>query len=221
MDETKAPSKYGCHRMLEKGPRGPWGKTTADIGSMGKGNRISKVTTRTGDSGETALVGGARVSKASPRVDAYGEVDELNSLLGFVRAQLDDAEIDGMLGVIQNDLFTLGADLASPPDIEVPRITAEFTVALEDLSARLLPQLEPLKEFVLPGGGPAGAALHVARTVARRAERRVVALAQKEPVTPEAIVYLNRLSDLLFIIARVVNRRGGAGEKMTDFSRKK
>jgi cob(I)alamin adenosyltransferase len=182
--------------------------------------RISKVYTRTGDTGETSLVGGKRVSKASLRVDSYGEVDELNSVIGFARARLADRDVDEALGLIQNDLFTLGADLASPTEVEVPRINESFIAALEEMSDRFLTELDPLKEFILPGGGEAGAALHLARTVARRAERRVVELAGAEEVTPSAIVYLNRLSDLLFILARVVNKRARVPEKMTDFSRR-
>src|SRR5689334_23100704 len=187
---------------------------------MAKGNRISKVTTRTGDSGQTSLVGGARVSKASLRVEAYGDVDELNSLLGLVRARLADKQVDEALGLIQNDLFTLGADLASPAEIEVPRIDESFVRSLERFSEEFLGELEPLKEFILPGGSQAGASLHVARTVARRAERRVVGLAEQEDVNAAAIIYLNRLSDLLFILARVVNRRAGIPESMTDFSKR-
>jgi len=182
--------------------------------------RISKVYTRTGDTGETSLVGGARVSKASVRVEAYGDVDEVNSIIGLARARLQDAEIDDALSLIQNDLFTLGADLASPSEIEVPRIQAPFVETLEQLSDRFLTELEPLKEFILPGGSEAGATLHLARTVARRAERRAVTLAKAEDVNALAIVYLNRLSDLLFILARVVNHRGAIPEKMTDFSKR-
>jgi cob(I)alamin adenosyltransferase len=182
--------------------------------------RISKVYTKTGDGGETSLVGGERVSKASARVDSYGEVDELNSIIGLARAYLKDSEIDEALSLIQNDLFTLGADLASPAEIQVPRISDEFISTLEELSDRFLKELAPLKEFILPGGGEAGAALHLARTVARRSERRVVALASAEEVNPLAIVYLNRLSDLLFILARLTNKRAGVSEKMTDFSKR-
>ena len=187
---------------------------------MAKGMRISKVYTRTGDGGETALVGGARVSKASPRVEAYGDVDELNSLIGLARALLEDQEIDEALALIQNDLFTVGGDLASPAGIEVPRVAESFVSTLEELSDRFLKELEPLKEFILPGGGEAGATLHLARTVARRAERRVVALSETEEINTETVVYLNRLSDLLFILARAVNRRAGIPEKMTDFSKR-
>jgi cob(I)alamin adenosyltransferase len=183
--------------------------------------RISKVYTRTGDKGETSLVGGTRVSKASPRVDSYGDVDELNSVIGVARARLDDPQIDEVLSFIQNDLFTLGADLASPSSVEVPRVTDEFITALEEASDRFLAELEPLKEFILPGGCEAGATLHLARTVARRAERRVVELSATEEINPSTVVYLNRLSDLLFILARVVNQRKGATEKMTDFSKRK
>ena len=190
------------------------------IGSMAKGMRISKVYTRTGDSGETSLVGGARVSKASPRVEAYGDVDELNSLIGVARALGDDKEIDEALALIQNDLFTVGGDLASPQEIAVPRVAESFVTTLEELSDRFLKELEPLTEFILPGGCEAGATLHLARTVARRAERRVVALAEIEEINSETVVYLNRLSDLLFILARAVNRRAGVAEKMTDFSKR-
>lgn len=183
--------------------------------------RISKVYTKTGDGGETSLVGGKRVSKASLRVDAYGDVDELNSLIGLASAYLKDRELEEALSLLQNDLFTLGADLASPGDIQVPRITDEFIATLEELSDRFLEELEPLKEFILPGGGEAGAALHLARTVARRSERKVIALASVEEVNSLAIVYLNRLSDFLFILARLVNKRAGVPEKMTDFSKRK
>ncbi len=183
--------------------------------------RITRVYTKTGDKGETSLVGGARVSKSSPRVEAYGDVDELNSLIGLVRAKLHDEEIDEALALIQNDLFTLGSDLASPAEIEVPRITSSFVTSLEEITDRLLEQLEPLKEFILPGGSESGAALHFARTVARRAERRIVALSEIENINPEAITYINRLSDLLFIIARVTNKRESAPEKMTDFSKRR
>jgi cob(I)alamin adenosyltransferase len=183
--------------------------------------RISKVYTKTGDGGETSLVGGTRVSKASLRVDAYGDVDELNSVLGLARAYLQDPELDDVCSHLQNDLFTLGGDLASPSDVAVPRINDEFIASLEAISDKFLIALEPLKEFILPGGGQAGATLHLARTVARRAERKVVALGLQEEINPETIVYLNRLSDLLFILARLVNKREGITEKMTDFSKRK
>ena len=182
--------------------------------------RITKVYTRAGDKGETSLVGGARVSKASLRVEAYGEVDELNSVIGLARARTQDQEIGEVLGMIQNDLFTLGADLASPSEIDVPRIDASFVERIEEWADRFLEQTKPLREFILPGGSEAGATLHLARTVARRAERRVVALSENEQLNPETIAYLNRLSDLLFIIARVVNNRAEVQETMTNFSKR-
>ena len=182
--------------------------------------RITKVYTRAGDKGETSLVGGARVSKASLRVEAYGEVDELNSVIGLARATTQDQEISEILGMIQNDLFTLGADLASPSEIDVPRIDASFVERIEEWADRFLEQTKPLREFILPGGSEAGATLHLARTVARRAERRVVALSENEQLNPETIAYLNRLSDLLFIIARVVNNRAEVQETMTNFSKR-
>ena len=182
--------------------------------------RITKVYTRAGDKGETSLVGGARVSKASLRVEAYGEVDELNSVIGLARARTQDQEISEILGMIQNDLFTLGADLASPLEIDVPRIDASFVERIEEWADRFLEQTQPLREFILPGGSEAGATLHLARTVARRAERRVVALSENEQLNPETIAYLNRLSDLLFIIARVVNHRADVQETMTNFSKR-
>jgi cob(I)alamin adenosyltransferase len=147
-------------------------------------------------------------------------VDELNSVIGIARARSTDAQIDEVLGIIQNDLFTLGADLASPSDVSVPRIEESFISKLEQFADQFLSELEPLKEFILPGGIDAGATLHLARTVARRAERRVVGLSEAEQLNPETIVYLNRLSDLLFILARVVNHRSGVPEKMTDFSKR-
>ena len=182
--------------------------------------RINRVYTRTGDQGQTSLVGGERVSKASKRVDAFGDVDELNSVIGVARSHSQDEDIDEALGLIQNDLFTLGSDLASPSGTEVPRIGESFVKKLEKLADRFLAELEPLREFILPGGSEAGAALHLARTIARRSERRVVALSETEEVNPETIVYLNRLSDLLFILARAVNNRAGIPEKMTDFSKR-
>jgi cob(I)alamin adenosyltransferase len=182
--------------------------------------RITRVYTRGGDSGETSLVGGARVSKASPRVDSYGDVDELNSLIGLARARLNDPEIDQSLGVIQNDLFTVAADLASPSNVEVPRVPESLVQDLESMSDRYNAEVGPLKEFILPGGSEAGALLHLARTVARRAERRAVGLAEREDLNPQVIVYLNRLSDLLFILARVANSRGGAAETLAEFSKR-
>jgi len=182
--------------------------------------RISKVYTKAGDGGQTSLVGGERVSKASSRVDAYGDVDELNSLIGLARAHLDYPHVDEVLSLIQNDLFTVGGDLASPTDVQVPRIEESFIKNLEESADRFLTHLEPLQEFILPGGSVGGATLHLARAVARRAERRVVALAQTEEINSQVVVYLNRLSDLLFILARIANQHDDVSEKMTDFSKR-
>ena len=175
-----------------------------------------KIYTRTGDTGDTSLFDGTRVSKADPRVDAYGDVDELNAWLGFARAQRLDADLDGPLAGIQRDLFALGAQLADPADRIAARVakaavTEEHVAALEQLIDRLEQELPPLRRFILAGGSPGGAALHVARTVCRRAERRVVAL-QPAP-DPLIVRYLNRLSDLLFVLARAVNRRASLGEE--------
>lgn len=179
--------------------------------------RITRVYTKRGDKGETDLVDGSRVSKASLRVDAFGDVDELNSLLGLVRAKLEDSEIDRILNIIQNDLFIVGADLASPLSIKCPRIGESFISTLERWADQYVESVGPLKEFILPGGSEAGALLHLARTVARRAERRVVRLDAEAEINRLCVVYLNRLSDLLFVLAREVNRRAGVAEKSVDF----
>jgi cob(I)alamin adenosyltransferase len=174
-----------------------------------------KLYTRTGDAGETSLFDGTRARKDDPRVDAYGEVDELNAWLGLIRASTIDPSVDAELVAIQRDLFALGAQLADPADKLAPRVTKaviddEHVVRLEQLIDRLDAEVPPLRRFILAGGTPAGAALHVARTVCRRAERRIVAL--RPPVDPVLVRYVNRLSDLLFVLARVVNHRGGAPE---------
>jgi cob(I)alamin adenosyltransferase len=175
---------------------------------------LARIYTRTGDKGETSLVGGARVSKDSVRVDAYGNVDELNSVLGVARAFLNDKELDRILEEIQVDLFVVGADLASKPEAErdIPRISEERIVAMEKTIDRFEEELISLKAFILPGGGAAGSLLHNARTVARRAERRVVTLSKTEPVNEQVIPYMNRLSDLLFVMARVANHRENKAE---------
>jgi cob(I)alamin adenosyltransferase len=174
-----------------------------------------KIYTRTGDAGETSLLGGARVSKHDPRVDAYGEVDELNAWLGLARASRVDPAIDQELVHLQEDLFALGAQLADPAGKLAARVTKAIIAddhvrRLESLIDRLEAELPPLRRFLLAGGTPAGAALHVARTVCRRAERRMVAL--DPPVDPVLLRYVNRLSDLLFVLARAVNHRGGVPE---------
>jgi cob(I)alamin adenosyltransferase len=175
-----------------------------------------KIYTKTGDSGETSLFDQTRVPKSDPRVDAYGEVDELNACLGLARAAGVDEDVNAVLADVQRDLFALGARLADPSSKIAPRVAKagidEGHVArLEQAIDRLDAELPPLQRFILPGGSRGGAALHLARTVCRRAERRAVALgaAAAEPI---AIVYLNRLSDLLFVLARAVNHRSGVPE---------
>jgi cob(I)alamin adenosyltransferase len=181
-----------------------------------------KLYTRTGDSGETSLFGKTRVSKADARVDAYGEVDELNSTLGLVVLHLDAAgerEMADGLRAVQGDLFTLGANLATPAPEDggrenphIPALDPARIEALEQWIDAGDAELEPLASFILPGGSPAAAALHLARTVCRRAERRVVTLSHQATVRPEYLVYLNRLSDLLFTLGRVANRRAGVAD---------
>jgi cob(I)alamin adenosyltransferase len=174
-----------------------------------------KLYTRTGDAGETSLFDGTRVSKSDSRVDAYGEVDELNAWLGLARASRLDDDLDAEIVQLQRDLFALGAQLADPADKITDRVTkaalGDNDVArLEQVIDRLEADLPPLRRFILAGGSPAGAALHVARTVCRRAERRMVAL--QPPVDAVLVRYVNRLSDLLFVLARAVNHRAGAAE---------
>lgn len=174
-----------------------------------------KIYTRTGDAGETSLFDGTRVSKADARVDAYGEVDEVSAYLGLARASRLDADVDEQLLQIQRDLFALGARLADPASkiaarVRKAAVTDADVSRLEAMIDRFEAELPPLTRFILAGGAPAGAALHVARTVCRRAERRIVSL---EPAAEALIVrYINRLSDLLFVLARVVNHRAGVPE---------
>jgi cob(I)alamin adenosyltransferase len=175
-----------------------------------------KIYTRTGDSGETALFDNSRVSKADPRVDAYGEVDELNAWLGAVQAAGIDSDIAESLTRIQRDLFAVGARLADPAERIADRVTKAFisddhVERLERLIDRHEQELPPLTRFVLAGGSVPGAALHVARTVCRRAERRIVGLVPA--ADPLIVRYMNRLSDLLFVLARVVNHRAGQPER--------
>jgi cob(I)alamin adenosyltransferase len=175
-----------------------------------------KIYTRTGDDGDTGLFDGTRVSKSDPRVAAYGDVDELNAWLGFVRASTDDQDVKARLESIQRDLFGLGARLADPAKRIAERVTkaavtSQDVTRLEEWIDQLESELTPLRRFILAGGSSAGAALHVARTVCRRAERSMVALGS-DAVEPELLIYMNRLSDLLFVMARAVNRRAGAPE---------
>lgn len=181
--------------------------------------RVTKVYTRTGDEGETSLVSGERVSKASARVCAYGEADELNSFLGLARTRIADQQIQQLLERIQNELFVLGADLAAPVSdtASIRRISPAEVEGLEKAIDRYNETLPPLEEFILPGGNEAAALLHVARAVARRAEREVVLLARAEKINPGVILYLNRLSDLLFVLARVASRQGGSAEVLAQF----
>jgi cob(I)alamin adenosyltransferase len=179
--------------------------------------RLDRIYTRGGDAGETSLGDGTRVPKTDARIEAYGTVDELNSVLGLVLAGDVDSELRAVLRRIQNELFDLGADLAVPVDDrrrERLRIEAAQVEALEELCDRANADLDPLRSFVLPGGTETAAELHFARTVCRRAERLVVALDAEHGVNPAALAYLNRLSDLLFILARAANATAGAAEPL-------
>jgi cob(I)alamin adenosyltransferase len=173
--------------------------------------RLTRIYTRGGDTGETSLGDGSRVPKQSLRVEAYGTVDEANAAIGLARLYVD-AEDDAMLARIQNDLFDLGADLCTPEDgrraAGALRIVTAQVARLEREIDAMNAQLRPLDSFILPGGTAAAAHLHLARTVTRRAERLVCALAAAEPVNPEAVKYLNRLSDHLFVLGRRVNDNG-------------
>jgi cob(I)alamin adenosyltransferase len=175
-----------------------------------------KIYTKTGDAGETSLFDNSRVSKADARVDAYGEVDELNATLGAARAAGLDADLAGTIETIQKELFAVGARLADPAKRIANRVSKaavhESDVErLEQTIDRLEGELEPLRRFILPGGALPGALLHVGRAICRRAERRVVSLGP-DAVEPIVVVYLNRLSDLLFVMARAANRRAGVAE---------
>ncbi|WP_422364935.1 cob(I)yrinic acid a,c-diamide adenosyltransferase [Pelagibius sp.] len=177
--------------------------------------KLTRIYTKGGDKGKTALSSGQRVVKHHPRVAAYGTVDETNAAVGLVRlhsAELADKSIDAILSRVQNDLFDLGADLATPevenPEYPPLRITTPQVERLEQEIDRLNADLAPLNSFVLPGGRPTAAYLHLARTVSRRAEREITALAESESINPEAIRYINRLSDLFFVMSRYVNDKG-------------
>jgi len=170
-----------------------------------------------GDGGETGLFGGGRVSKDDTRVEAYGAVDELNASLGLARAAGLPPDLDALAARVQDQLFVLGADLATPPDSSargnrVVRLEEGAAATLEPEIDRLEAELPPLRSFVLPGGSAGGAALHAARTVCRRAERRTVTLARREKISNGVIPFLNRVSDLLFVMARAANARAGIPE---------
>lgn len=168
------------------------------------GNRLSKIYTRTGDDGDTGLGDGSRVRKDNLRVEVFGTVDELNSILGLLLTQSIDSEIHVTLTEIQHQLFDLGGELSIPG---YQAITEQQVTSLENLLDRLNDSLEPLKEFILPGGCEAAALCHLARTVCRRAERRLVSLSVQEEINPHSLHYLNRMSDLLFVIARTLNKQ--------------
>lgn len=177
---------------------------------------MSKIYTKTGDSGMTGLLGGGRVGKDDLRIDAYGTVDELNAVLGMARAIGLEPALDALLGAIQDDLFAVGSALADPnPDGPFQAaITAEHATRLEADIDRFEAELPPLTRFILPGGAPAAATIHLARTVCRRAERLAVKLARQPgaSASPHLIIYLNRLSDFLFVLARVINHRAGVAD---------
>ena len=182
------------------------------------GNRLSQIYTRTGDDGSTGLGDGSRVGKDSARVNAYGTVDEANSCIGLLLAATLPDDVRELLVRIQHQLFDLGGELC------IPGHAAIFDADVDALEARLdhyNDDLSPLKDFILPGGGEAAARCHIARTVVRRAERETVTLARLDAVRPQAIRYLNRLSDLLFVLARVLARASGHGEVLWNHDRRK
>src|SRR6056297_1539552 len=180
------------------------------------GNRLSKIYTRTGDDGTTGLGDGSRIQKDSLRVEAYGTVDEFNSAIGVLIAALDNDPIASILLDVQHDLFDLGGELCIPG---TSIIGDRHTERLEKELDRLNADLPPLKDFILPGGSIAAAQAHLARTICRRAERRVNALSRHEQVNDPAIRYLNRLSDLLFVVSRTIARASGVGEILWDHDR--
>jgi cob(I)alamin adenosyltransferase len=186
--------------------------------------RITRVYTRTGDKGDTALVGGRRVPKDSPRIEAYGTIDELNSIIGLVRAFNDESRnakarrfLDETLAKIQDELFDLGSELATPPDAEYPgmyRVGDAEVKRLEAIMDRCQKELQPLKSFVLPGGGKVGSFLHQCRTVCRRAERDLLRLSRAEALSEWPLKYVNRLSDLFFVLGRWAAKQAGEKEAL-------
>ncbi len=189
--------------------------------------RLTRIYTRTGDAGDTALVGGARVPKDTARIEAYGTLDELNAVIGLARAfnaeRLTKGKaprwLDGIFRGLQNELFDLGSELATPDDAAyegMHRVGEAEVKALEALMDQCQKDLAPLKSFVLPGGGRVGGFLHQARTVCRRAERRILALSRVEPLSPWPLAYVNRLSDLLFVLSRWVAKKGGETEYLWE-----
>jgi cob(I)alamin adenosyltransferase len=189
--------------------------------------RLTRIYTRTGDTGDTALVGGARVPKDTARIEAYGTIDELNAVIGLARAfnaeRLTKGKaprwLDGIFRGLQNELFDLGSELATPDDAAyegMHRVGEAEVKALETLMDQCQKDLAPLKSFVLPGGGRVGGFLHQARTVCRRAERRILALSRVEALSPWPLAYVNRLSDLLFVLSRWVAKKGGETEYLWE-----
>ena len=186
---------------------------------------MARIYTKTGDDGTTGLIGGARLPKDAARIEAYGSVDELNAVLGMVRSHALPEAIDEVLQRIQDTLFTMGANLALPNGTDpatwnIPAISQSDIGGLEHEIDRRQAELPALSQFILPGGAPSGSLLHLARTVSRRAERRCVALAHTESVDPQIIRYLNRLSDLCFVLARLVNHIAGCPERNPHFDRR-
>jgi len=182
------------------------------------GNRLSKIYTRTGDDGTTGLGDGSRTAKDDPRVEAYGTVDELNSAIGVLVATEPGIELGEILAGIQQQLFNLGGELCIPGST---LISADDVASLESILDRYNSDLPPLKDFILPGGSPAGAACHMARAVCRRTERRICTLAADQSINAEALHYINRLSDLLFVLARTINTAGNNKEVLWDSGREK
>lgn len=174
---------------------------------------MTRIYTKTGDKGETGLFGGGRVPKDDARVEAYGEVDELNAVIGLAKSQNAPPDVDALLAKIQEQLFTVGAVLATPKGTKasafIPPLDPGWATEMETAMDRFEEELPPLTHFVMPGGTQAASGLHLARTVCRRAERKVVGLHREELVDADVVVYLNRLSDLLFTLARVANLRAG------------
>ena len=175
------------------------------------GNRLSKLYTRTGDDGTSGLSGGERIAKNHERMIAMGTVDELNSVIGLLVSKLEDDEISEMLVEIQHDLFNIGGEISMPPH---SFIKAEKVSGLENKIDTFNESVEPLKDFILPGGSEAASICHMARSIARRAERDVISLHQQESVCDTTRQYLNRLSDLLFVVARIINQRLGRNDVM-------
>ena len=178
---------------------------------------MAKIYTKTGDKGDTGLFGGGRVPKYSLRIEAYGTVDELNSFIGLASTEVKDTDVEALLEKIQSELFTVGSNLAAP-DIEkdksgiIPKVTEGFIKDTENAIDKFEEKLEPLKNFILPGGSKGAALLHVCRTICRRAERKVVELKSKEIVNDNIVIFLNRLSDLFFVLARHENKISGISD---------